>query len=144
MNSDVLVTISGMQIEPLAEGEAVQTMQHGKYRSMAGKDVVAYDEHVGDAGAGGFSVVKNVLKIGDGLVTLTKRGYVTTEMVFKAGYQHAGIYETPYGTLHVGMVTSRLSISRNEESIDVGIDYGLDINYSHVSDCSILINIRSI
>ncbi len=38
--------------------------------------------------------------------------------------------------------TTRVDINEENDKIEISIDYGLDMNYSHVSDCTINIIIE--
>ena len=142
MKEKVLITINGTQGD--APEDSIQTMQQGKYRFVGGKHVCTYNE-IAETGDGVSSeTISNLLKIGDDFVSLTKRGSASTEMFFKKGAQHTGIYETPFGSLQMSLFTNLLSISCEKDTIDIKIEYGLEMNYSHVSDNKIHIQIRSI
>ena len=40
--------------------------------------------------------------------------------------------------------TTRVDINEENDKIEISIDYGLDMNYSHVSDCTINMIIESL
>ena len=40
--------------------------------------------------------------------------------------------------------TTRVDIKEADDKIEISIDYGLDMNYSHVSDCTITMVIESL
>ena len=77
-------------------------------------------------------------------VTLTKRGATNTEMTFKKGKTHTAFYETPFGSMQMRLDTTRVDINEENDKIEISIDYGLDMNYSHVSDCTINMIIESL
>ena len=52
-------------------------------------------------------------------------------------------YITPYGTLLVGIDTDRIDIKESDDVININIDYALDINYEHLADCSIRMEIKN-
>ena len=85
-----------------------------------------------------FDLTKNGLyTLSDDTVTLTKRGATNTEMTFKEGKTHTAFYETPFGSMQMRLDTTRVDINEENDKIEISIDYGLDMNYSHVSDCTI-------
>ena len=51
-------------------------------------------------------------------------------------------YVTPYGTLMVGIDTDRIDIRESEDVINIDIDYALDINYEHLANCKIKMEIK--
>ena len=42
----------------------------------------------------------------------------------------------------VGIDTSDIRVEEEEQLLRVNVDYSLDINYEHVSDCSITVSVR--
>ena len=41
------------------------------------------------------------------------------------------------------MLFRSIEITEEENQIDVAVDYALDVNYEHLADCQIRMNIRS-
>lgn len=141
----VLVTIKGVQYEfEDIYGSGIQTIQQGIYRPISGKHIIMYDELIEDVRGGSPCIVRNKLKIGHNAVSITKHGQTAADMFFKEGHYHSCMYETPSGTLQAGFITSKLIVTETTDSIDVRIDYGLELNYSHISDCTVFINIHSL
>lgn len=144
MNSKVLVTIKGIQHDYNEDADGIQTIQQGTYKRISNKHIITYEELPEDMDSSNPVPVKNMLKICSDSVSLTKRGQTSTDMFFKEGYHHTGLYEIPCGTLQMGIITSELTIKEDCDTITVNIKYGLELNHSHMSDCSILITIKSI
>ena len=143
MNNNVLVTVHGLQHE-IDDKEGIQTKQTGNYRLVAGKHVISYKEYFKDENTGKDAIISNLLKISDDTVTLTKRGATNTEMTFKNGKTHTAFYETTFGSMQMRLDTTRVDINEENDKIEISIDYGLDMNYSHVSDCTINMIIESL
>lgn len=142
MNGKVIITINGTHGD--MREDSIETMQQGRCRFIGGKHVCTYNE-IAETGDGTFAeTITNLLKVGDDFVSLTKRGTTSTEMFFKKGTQHTGIYETPFGSLQMSIFTNHLSIQEETGAIDIEIEYGLEMNYSHISDSKIHIQIRSV
>ena len=143
MNNNVLVTVHGLQHET-DDKEGIQTKQTGSYRLVAGKHVISYKEYFKDENTGKDAIISNLLKISDDTITLTKRGATNTEMTFKEGTTHTTFYETPFGSMQMRLDTTRVDINEQTDRIEISIDYGLDMNYSHISDCTITLIIESL
>lgn len=145
MNTNVLVTINGIQHE-IDANDNIQTVHKGKYRLVSNKHIIKYTEAIDENKANPQNAITNLLKI-DHLadtVTLTKKGISCTDMVFKKGVNHKGIYKTPFGNMPISIYTNNLIIKQDHSSIDVSISYSLEINYNHISDCTITINVQSL
>ena len=135
MNNNVLVTVHGLQHE-IDDKEGIQTKQTGNYRLVAGKHIISYKEYFRDEETGRDATISNLLKISGDTVTLTKRGATNTEMTFKTG--------KTFGSMQMSLDTTRVDIKEADDKIEISIDYGLDMNYSHVSDCTITMVIESL
>ena len=53
------------------------------------------------------------------------------------------IYNTPFGSLLIGIDAKSVDIAETENNIDVNIKYNLEVNYEHLADCSIVLHIKS-
>ena len=88
-------------------------------------------------------VTKNKIKIiGDTAMEIMKSGVTNAHMVFEKNKMNITYYETPYGQMQVGIHTRDIEVDVEEDSIDVEVEYGLDINHEALADCRIFLNIR--
>lgn len=145
MNSNVLITINGIQHD-IDEEDSLQTVQQGKYRLVSDKHMIKYEEFIEETEGSSSAVITNLLKIdtNSSTVTLTKKGASSSNMVFQEGLHHKSPYKTPFGTMQMSLFTDKLKIEESESAIDITIHYSLEMNYSHISDCTIKINVKSI
>ena len=133
----MIINISGLQLDAGTE-EPIELMTTGDYYLKSGKHYVIYDELTDDS-----QVVKNRLKISPKVVEVTKKGASSSHMVFERGKENLTYYDTPFGSLLLGINTSKIDLEEKEDSMALHIDYGLSINSDHVSDCSIDVSIAS-
>lgn len=141
MDKDVLISISGLQFE-LDQDEAMEVISPGEYYFKNGKHYVFYEE-VTELSEDDSGISKNRLKITPEIVELTKSGYNNVTMLFEKDKKTMTYYRTPFGELLIGIHTTNIIFSEQEKGILMSIDYSLDINYNHVSDCTISIKIVS-
>lgn len=137
MNKKVMINISGLQLDVSSE-EPIELMTTGDYYLKNGKHYILYDELTDDS-----QIVKNRLKISPKVVEVTKKGAGSSHMVFERGKENLTYYDTPFGSLLLGINTSKIDLKEKEDSMDLHIDYGLSINSDHISDCSIDVSISS-
>ena len=126
MNKEVIINISGLQLDAGTE-EPIELMTTGDYYLKNGKHYVIYDELTDDSQ----------------VVEVTKKGASSSHMVFERGKENLTYYDTPFGSLLLGINTSKIDLEEKEDSMALHIDYGLSINSDHVSDCSIDVSIAS-
>lgn len=136
MTKDVLVTIAGLQYE-LESEEPIEVITAGQYFCKNEKHYVIYDEILDEMN----EVCKNRIKIGTDMVEILKSGASNVHMVFELGKKNLTYYNTPFGSLLIGIDTTKIVCSESEEAIELNIEYGLEVNYSHVSDCSITVKV---
>jgi uncharacterized beta-barrel protein YwiB (DUF1934 family) len=137
MTKEVLVTISGLQFAGEEENEPVEVITAGAYYKRNGKHYVVYDEVME-----GFSqTTKNIIKLGENTMDITKSGAANVHMMFEKGRKNVSYYYTPYGDILVGIDATRVEIKETEENIDVKVEYNLEVNYEHMADCTISMKI---
>ena len=62
---------------------------------------------------------------------------------YKNGKKHITYYNTPYGEFVMGILTKNIDIQRSEDRLKVSVDYLLDLGEDFVSDCNIVVDVRS-
>lgn len=77
--------------------------------------------------------VTTTMKIEDSKVTVLRYGETNTQMVMETGKKHMSYYETPYGSLLVGVIADNISLDIGEQKGKIRIDYDLEINESMMS-----------
>lgn len=143
MTKDVIVSISGLQIEVMEEegvkNEPIEVVTPAQYFFKNGKHYILYDEVT--EGIPGNT--KNKIKITDQTVEIMKSGVTNAHMTFEKNKQNLTYYETPYGQILVTVNTTELVIEETEDEIDIVIDYQLDINHEPLADYNIRMKIAS-
>lgn len=138
MTRDVLVRISGLQA---VDGDTnnVEIITTGDYFLKNGKHYVIYEEMM----EGFEGNVQNTVKITPNMMDIRKKGAVGAHMTFELNKKSETRYATPLGDLVVEISTNRIRIEEQEDSLKVSVEYSLGINYQHVSDNSIVMDICS-
>lgn len=138
MTKDVIIKISGLQTMD-GENDDVEIITAGDYYMKNGKHYVVYEE----AMEGFEGTIRNVLKITPNKMDVLKSGIATAHMVFEPEQKALTRYATPMGEMVVEFATKRIQLDEKEDSLKVSVDYSLDINYDHVSDCCIAVEVCS-
>ena len=137
MTRDVLISIRGAQFSEFDQND-VEMITAGDYFMKNGKHYILYDEMMEDSS----EVVKNTIKVQPDSMDILKRGCITTHMVFEKDKKNQSCYLTPMGELVVGIQTNDIRVEEEENLIKINVEYSLDINYEHVSDCNITVAVR--
>lgn len=139
MDKEVLVSIAGLQFE-IDQDEAMEVISPGEYYFKNNKHYVFYEE-ITELDNQESGISKARLKLSPDYIELTKKGFNNVSMIFEKDKKTMTYYQTPYGELLIGIQTTDIRLEEQEKEILVSIDYSLDINYSHVSDCNIVIKV---
>lgn len=138
MTKDVLITISGFQMME-DDNSDVEMIVRGDYYQKNGKHYILYDEIM----EGFEGKVSNVIKISPAGMDIIKRGLTNAHMQFEKNKKNHSCYNTPMGDMVVGIQANHIHIDEKPDNLKVDVNYSLDINYRHLSDCSIRLDIQS-
>lgn len=139
MTKEVLVSISGLQFAEELDNESVEVITSGDYYKKNGKHYIIYDEVM----EGVEGTTKNIIKLGEQSMDITKRGATNVHMMFEKDKKNVTYYYTPYGSILIGIDAKKIEIAETESDINVNVDYALEMNYEHMADCSITMKIKS-
>ena len=138
MTKDVLITISGMQMID-GDNSDIEMITTGAYYMKNGKHYITYDEVL----EGYEGKIRNLIKIQPDSMDIIKSGLTNVHMTFEKNKKRLTCYATPMGDMMVGLSTRSIHVSEKEDSLNVLVEYSLDINYDHISECNIKVAIPS-
>ena len=133
MTKDVLVTIRGLQFTSEANADTTEVITAGEYYFKNEKHYIIYEE----AFEGTQEVGRNVIKIKPDYMELTRKGVNSVHMVFEKNKKNVTYYYTPFGSLLIGIDAHKVEIEEAEQRLHIDVEYDLEINYEHVADCRI-------
>ena len=140
MNKDVLIHVRGLQLmETDDEQEPIEIVVPGQYYFRNGSHYLRYEEMLDDSA----QTTVNYIKMSSEGVEIRKQGQVNVHMVFEQGKKNKTFYNTPYGTLQMGIAATGLELKESEDDIQMKVDYALDINEEHVADCYLTVQAQS-
>lgn len=139
MTEEVILSIKGMQILEQNQEDQVEMVTHGSYLHKDGKHYIRYEEVM----EGMEGTIQSLIKVDENGMEVTKRGLTNVHMVFEKSKKNMTYYDTPFGNLLVGISATGVDVKTSEKNIDVVVNYALDVNYEHLADCTINMNIKS-
>ena len=139
MTEEVLVRIKGLQVMAQEEEDEVEIITSGKYLKKGDRHYISYEEVV----EGMEGTIRNMIKLDPERLEVTKKGITNVHMMFEKDKKNLSYYDTPYGNLLVGIMATSIDVKDSEEDLDIVVNYVLDINYEHMADCTINMNITS-
>lgn len=142
MTKEVMIRIVGNQkldgVDEPAESVALETK--GTYYLKNNRHYVIYEESCEEISP----TTKNTLKIHEQGVDLNKHGITNVHMLFEKNKKNLTTYQTPFGSLMMGIETGVLEIKEEADQILVRLEYVLEIDDRKHADCELSIEISSI
>ena len=140
MEKEVLIHVKGLHMMDTPEGdEPIEIVVPGEYYFRNGSHYLRYEEMLDEQG----DPTVNYIKISSKGMEVRKKGQVNTHMVFEQGKKNKTFYNTPYGTLQMGIAATGLELKESEDDIQMKVDYALDMNEEHVADCYLTVQAQS-
>ena len=130
MTKNVKVRVQGTQYLEgnKSEKDVTVTESPGTYYLRDGAHFILYDEEA-DSGV----IVKNMVRFNDATFEITKKGPITSKLVFEPGKKNISDYKTPYGNFLIGVNTQFLQHSVTEEKISISIAYTMEMDGAPVA-----------
>ncbi len=133
MKEDYAITIKGRQVYEDEDQGEICLSALGTYREKDGTRFILYKEY-DDDDANVFRTA--LLKVEPGMVTMSRSGS-STRLILEKGRRHLCLYDTGFGTLTVGVYTSRLDVDLDDTGGKLEIAYTLDVD-SNLSSQNLL------
>ena len=126
MKKNVLISIKGLQrFDGVEDMDTVELVTPGVLTSVAGGYNLSYRE----TEITGLEGTVTSFQVFPEQVSLVRMGAVCLQMVFEQGRRHFSVYETPYGSMSVGVRTQRMSNSLGESGGKIDIEYAIEIDH---------------
>lgn len=138
MTKEVIASVSGLQFVTTQDGgEAIETISPAEYYYRNDAHYLRYEEPDEDTG----NITSNLVKYRDGVLEITRKGYVNVHMIFEKDKKNLTNYLTPFGAIMIGIDTSEILFEESEDCILLEVRYALDVNYERLADCILKIRI---
>lgn len=129
MAKDVLVCVKGTQVIE-GERDSIEVITSGTWYEKNGKQYVLYEETYEEMN----ETTKNVVKISPELVEVTKKGAISSRMVYECGKKHMSNYMTPMGLIVLGITTKDIFVEASEDALRLEIQYAMEMNGQFASE----------
>ena len=129
MEKKILLKFSSENDYTEGEADKVEFVTEGSLYEKSGKYYLKYTEMLG----GDDKASKTTMKIENNKVTILRYGEVNTQMVLECGKKNMNYYETPCGSLLVGVTADTMSVNVGESRGEIKLNYDVEINHSLTS-----------
>lgn len=132
MAKDVLVSVKGTQVID-GERDTIEVITAGTWYEKNGKQYLMYEETY----EGMQVTTKNVVKITPEVIEVTKKGAISSKMIYERGKKNMSNYMTPMGMIVLGITTKDIFVEANEDKLQMEIRYAMEMNGQFVSDSTL-------
>ena len=123
MEKQVFINIEGSHSGP-EDSYSSQTNTQGVLRLLENGYELSYEEPDDEL----KGCVTTLLIEDGGLVTMTRDGAYTTQMVMERGQRHVCHYATPFGDMLFGIFAKKVESSVTEDGGELLLHYTIDVN----------------
>lgn len=137
MKDNVTISLTSIQWQ---DGEKTQTelVTKARHTKQDGCDIITYD----DTEATGFKGSVTTIKSNAKSAYITRKGTANSALALEIGKKNFCQYETPYGSLRLGVYTHDISNTIAENG-RLYLKYSLDLNASPLSENEIIMTINN-
>ena len=123
--NNVIISIRGQQAFEGTERETMELVTEGLLQREPDGYTLSYQE----SEVTGMKGTLTTFQIEKDCVTLMRVGQFNSQMVFQEGRRHLSMYDTPYGSLAVGINTRKMRSAIGDQGGDIEIDYNIEIDH---------------
>ena len=139
MDKSVIISIRGTQTLDDNPPETVELITEGRLIDCGEEGyTLTYQE----SELTGLEGTLTTFQVEPDRVTLLRVGEFNSQMVFQEGRRHLAMYNTPYGSMTIGVNTRHLQADLTECGGDIEIDYAIEIDHTVAGRNVFQINVR--
>ena len=135
---DVIISIKGLTGTD-EDGEDIELVTDGAYCFDEKKTAFEYLE----SELTGMDGTKTEFKVEPDSVMITRSGTVNMQMLFEEGRKHYFSYETPFGSMTMGVDTQSIRNELSEKGGRLEVRYLMDLGNSMITRNKFEINIKA-
>ncbi len=123
MKKDVILSIRGSQHYLDQEPEVIELVTGGTLERLGDGWSISYEE----SDLTGLKGTTTTFLVEPGCITLTRKGPLNSEMVFREGVFHESLYQMEFGALMITVCANRVRYAITEDGGTIDLTYAIDI-----------------
>jgi len=135
----VMISIKGTPVSAESENESFELMTDGEYSHEGETSTFSYVE----SELTGVDGMLTTFNVEPNRVTLKRGNGMIGDMIFSENQKHHFLYETPFGSILMGIDTHSIKENMRDDGGSLEIRYDIEVDNISVSKNLFEINIRS-
>ena len=123
MKKTVLLSICGKQNYPGQEPDTIELVTEGILETTETGWILTYEE----SDLTGLQGVTTTFQVEPGVITLTRKGPLNSQMVFQENVPHESLYQMEFGALMITVYPARVMHNISWEGGTVDLIYAIEI-----------------
>jgi len=136
----VLISIKGLPVIAASDDDAFELMTDGEYAKHDGISTFSYMESTLTGNEG----LLTTFDVETDRVTLRRGDGLSGDMIFSENQKHHFLYDTPFGSVMLGIDTHSITTDMGDDGGNLEIRYDIEVDNIAVSQNLFKIDIRSI
>ena len=139
MKKAVLLSIQGQQNYSEQEPETVELVTEGVLEQCGEGWKLTYEE----SDLTGLKGVTTTFQVEPGQVTLSRKGPLNSQMVFREGVFHESLYQMEFGALMITVCANKVQYDINEDGGVIDLGYAIEIEQTTAGYITYHLDIRA-
>lgn len=123
MEKTVVLSIRGQQSYAGQEPDTIELVTEGTLEDTEAGWKLCYEE----SDLTGLQGVSTIFVVEDKSVSLTRKGRLNSQMVFREGVAHDSLYQTEFGALMLTVCATKVKADITEDGGVIDLRYNIDI-----------------
>lgn len=138
VKKEVLVRVKGTQTNELGEKDTIELVTEAQMFVRKESYYILYNE----TALSGMEGTTTSLKIEPTKVTLNRMGTSEQKQTFEEGVYNSGFYVTPYGTMKICVIPSKVEVDLTDTGGHINLEYELQVGHEKISDNELSITVQ--
>lgn len=126
MKQAVMLSIRGRQAYMDQEPDVIELVTEGTLEYRDGGWNVEYEE----TDLTGMQGVTTLFRVESDRIVLTRRGKLSSQMIFQEGVRHDSLYEMEFGALMISVCAKRIMVRLDENGGMIDLIYGIELEHT--------------
>ena len=137
---NVFISIKGLPVYSSDENDAFELMTDGEYFHTENVSTLSYVE----SSLTGVDGMLTIFDIEPNRIVLRRGDGLTGDMIFDEEEKHHFLYNTPFGSIMMGIDTHSITKSMGEDGGNLEIRYDIEVDNIAVSQNLFKLNVKSL
>lgn len=144
MQNNYLISVTTQQILAEDETDKIELVTDGDYTIKNGHRYIVYKEYSDDTPPQHNSTFIKIEKNegSEETVTISRRGTMRSDLILEKGKRHQCHYDTPMGTLIMGIYTAKIDNRLSNDGGTLTLEYDVDYNSDFISKNTCMISVK--